>query len=369
MQNERQLTLDGIRGLAATAVVFSHYFAEVEGTGIPFTPGHLGVSVFFVLSGFLIGRLILTRRDSENFFKVFYVRRVLRTFPSYFLVVSAVLLLAAVSPALVGHGGRELPDWSYFLFLQNVMMMDAQSVGLESLAPTWTLAVEEQFYLVAPALIVFLSRRAIVFTAAGIFLLSTVYRIAMGMAGFEVVEYMPSLIARADLLSAGILGALIWFKIKGTRRFDKALEITPLACTIGILVIGFLEPTNWERTWLQTLVAIGATAFILRAAVNQEANRYLEARWLRFMGDNSYSIYLIHTPVAYVLHRVLLDAYPGIGSLAALAVTFVAIAVTLGLGRLITWGIEEPLTALGRRFRWKARPADATNAIAPAPAV
>src|SRR3984957_16569101 len=107
-----------------------------------------GVDLFFVLSGFLIGGILLDARDSPNYFTVFYARRVFRILPIYFAWVTAFLIFS----------GSWLIALQQFLFLQNLRAMPYTPASFIWLAATWSLAVEEQFYLLAPAIIRFLSR-------------------------------------------------------------------------------------------------------------------------------------------------------------------------------------------------------------------
>jgi peptidoglycan/LPS O-acetylase OafA/YrhL len=362
MAAERQLTLDGIRGLAASAVLVSHYLAEIPDGIRVFGFGAIAVDTFFVLSGFLIGRLILTQREAPNFFRTFYIRRLLRTVPSYLIVVILVLALAALLPEWAGDAGG-VPAWSYLTFTQNFFFATQQSTGLHWLSPTWTLAVEEQFYLFAPAALVFVPRRLVIPFACIVFVAALFYRIQMNASGAAAIEFLPLLLARADTLAAGIIASVLWFKIAGTKRYDRILEATPLICLIAVLGYAVFAPnSDWQATLSHSMFGIAAAAFILRAAVSPGAVRWLEARWLRFMGDNSYSIYLIHLPVAGVIHHAMTGAEPGISTPLQWAATLLATAVTILLGRCLTRLVEEPLTAFGRSFSWQkveAQPASA----------
>ena len=352
MAAERQLTLDGIRGLACCAVLASHYLAEVPGGIRAFSFGAIAVDVFFVLSGFLIGRLILTRRDAPNFFRTFYIRRLLRTVPSYLIVVVVALALAALLPGWAGDAGG-VPGWSYLTFTQNFFFARQLSTGLEWLSPTWTLAVEEQFYLFAPAVLVFLPRRLVIPVAMTVFAVSLGYRVLMAASGASPLAFLPLLLSRADTLAAGVIAGVLWFRLAQTKRFDRVLEVTPLASLLVAFTVGAVASSDlWQSTIAHSLFAVGAAAFILRAAVSPQAVRWLEARWLRFMGDNSYSIYLIHLPVAGIVHHLVSGTAPGIATPLAWLATALATVATITIGRSLTRCVEEPLTAFGRRFSW-----------------
>ena len=114
----RILALDGLRGCAAVMVVLSHYFGEVRHGVSAMMFGWIGVDIFFVLSGFLIGKLILDRERHGNFFQVFYIRRFFRIIPPYVLTVAVIGLLIAVLPAAWSEAGARFPLWSYLTFVQ-----------------------------------------------------------------------------------------------------------------------------------------------------------------------------------------------------------------------------------------------------------
>ena len=157
--------LDGLRGLAIGSVLIWHYFMvpTVTAPGTPLSYalvfGRLtwsGVDLFFVLSGFLIGGILLDARKASNYFQVFYTRRFFRIVPIYaavLLIVPTFLLLAQRT-----HHGTWLtpahPPWYFFwTFTQNFWMVRAMDFGGNALGVTWSLAIEEQFYLLWPLIV------------------------------------------------------------------------------------------------------------------------------------------------------------------------------------------------------------------------
>jgi len=157
--------LDGIRGLAILMVMLFHYGGNLERTnpigrlvGGLFSFGWSGVDLFFVLSGFLITGILLDSRNAENYFSSFYARRVLRIFPAYYVSLALLLLIL---PMLDPPLRLSLPSdqWMYVFYAQNwVGIFDYPGRGL--LTPYWSLAVEEQFYLVWPLVVARVCRRA-----------------------------------------------------------------------------------------------------------------------------------------------------------------------------------------------------------------
>jgi peptidoglycan/LPS O-acetylase OafA/YrhL len=153
--------LDGLRGIAILLVLLYHGLFTIRFESVPLVRlsaiGKLsesGVDLFFVLSGFLIGGILLDVKDSPHYFKTFYVRRAYRILPLY-MAVLGICLLRLISFHLFPDwfGSRQpknIPFLSYVFFFQNFWMAFLGSFGLAFLSPTWSLAVGEQFYLTVP---------------------------------------------------------------------------------------------------------------------------------------------------------------------------------------------------------------------------
>lgn len=157
--------LDGVRGLAIALVLVWHYLASsidqrVAADGLVvlskvFALTWSGVDLFFVLSGFLIGGILLDNIDSPTYFRTFYVRRIARILPLYFAWFLLFLIIVRLGifrsiPSLEHLFADPLPVWSYVTFTQNFVMTSSYRFGAEWLGVTWSLAIEEQFYLILP---------------------------------------------------------------------------------------------------------------------------------------------------------------------------------------------------------------------------
>ena len=126
-QQRRVVALDGLRGLMTIMVIVSHYFGEVP-NGLKATMlGWLAVDMFFVLSGYLIGKLILERKEHVNFFAVFYVRRFCRTIPPYLITIFVLFCLLALIKQPWADADIQFPLWSYLSFSQNFFMISTKS--------------------------------------------------------------------------------------------------------------------------------------------------------------------------------------------------------------------------------------------------
>ena len=350
-KERRILALDGIRGVACILVIVSHFFGEVPHGVKASMVGWVGVDIFFVLSGFLIGRLILEKKQHANFFSVFYVRRFWRIIPAYVLTVLAVSLLVALCPPTWSDAHVRFPVWTYLAFLQGFWMTSTNSIGAHWLAPTWTLAVEEHFYLLAPVAIVFMPRRRLI----GV--LSAVCVAAAGLRGAALVSgpqaYMAGLAllpGRADLLAYGILAAFL-FQSGQWRRFLLALRWAPLVALVLTSAIGAASAPALYILG-PTIIGIGSACLILCLAGDAPEAATFKARTLRFFGDNAYCLYLVHLPVLGLTHGLLLGATPELERTIQWPVTVAALLLSVLIGWAMTKTIEEPLTRYGRRWAW-----------------
>lgn len=357
-EQARIAALDGVRGIAILLVLVMHglYIGPLLGLDVAAHPyarlawlGWSGVDVFFVLSGFLITGILVRSKGSRHYFRNFYVRRALRIFPLYYLVIGLLLFVLA-RPATTG--GEKL---SYLLYYQNIRYaLFGEQVMDPARLITWSLAIEEQFYLVWPALVALVSTRAL----RGICLAVIVGAIALrswllseGLAGTHFLT--P---CRMDALAAGAL-----------------LAITPppravlgwLATGLGL---GGLVATAWW-TGASTPESLGQQRWGLFAALSLGvglltlARRERRLQWLftqpmlRSLGKYSYCIYLTHILViehlaSYVQHLAP-DTLAALRSewspmLTTMAFTIVAIAVSW-LVAVVSWQVFE------RWFLWLKR--------------
>lgn len=350
---ERIVALDGLRGLMTVFVVVSHYFAELPGGVNALMLGWVGVDMFFVLSGYLVGKLILEKKRHANFFSVFYVRRTLRIIPAYVVTVLVVSgLMALCDPAWSGSQFA-FPLWSYLSFSQPFFMISTGTIGAHWLAPTWTLALEEHFYLVAPLIIVLAPRRLLPWLLGAAAVLAVVVRLAIHQLypdnPMAALVLLPS---RADLLCLGILAAVAMTSWKvNWPRFDFALRLTPLLALVAILGLKAFGGVVGDAL-MPMAMAIGCASFLLALVRDAPEAQRFKSPLLRFFGDNSYCTYLTHIPVLGLMHGLILGRRPALESPAQWAVSLAALPVCVLVGWGMTKLIEEPLTRHGRSWRW-----------------
>lgn len=222
----RILEWDGLRGVAILLVITKHfgviYLPNETGSAVidffnRFYPTLSGVDLFFVLTGFLLGGRLLATIDSPRYYSTFYLRRCCRTFLPYYLLLpfftAAVLTQDALSSVTPLHLTWPFDSpWSlaaYALFLQNFCVAAAASLGPSWLMITWSLAVQEQFYVLLPWLLRCCLLRGLGYVLVSLFLMAPLCRLA-------VVHYLPAeewigydclLCCRTDTLGVGVLAA------------------------------------------------------------------------------------------------------------------------------------------------------------------
>jgi len=360
--------LDGVRGFMTIIVVISHYFGEVQHGLHALMWGWIAVTMFYVLSGFLIARLILDKGGHANFFKVFYVRRICRTFPIYFVCVGLITTVTALWHFSETYENDPFPLYAYLTFTQNFWMAATGSIGEHWLAPTWTLALEEQFYLMAPALILFVPRHYLL-------------RVLIGMMGFAVVArfwvldfsslnpYASGVLlpTRLDVLAAGVLAVVLlrqswidWAKL------DQVLRVLPIPLLVTAMALKFISGENGAGyAAISPLLVSSACAAMLMSIARgaPEAQRF-ENSVFNFFCTISYAVYLTHLMVLGLMHNLILGTAPDVSSGSQILVTLAAIPVTVGVSYLLTRFIEAPITNFGRSFKWSKEQRMSGKAVA-----
>ena len=320
-QADRVPELDGVRGLAILMVLFFHILKRADNltssnllhsiTSIA-RIGWVGVDIFFVLSGFLITSILLKTRDKPHYFKNFYVRRILRIFPLYYIVIIGLLLFLPVLDPDTAAGTQAL--WPFFILYQQNWVYIAKPGPSAFLVVTWSLAIEEQFYMIWPAIVKFFSKRQMVFIGVGIILFSLMMRIILTMLAirdFPTKDFFYyGSVTRFESLAAGALVAIISRSSEWKNRLGK---YSKLGFTLSILGFGAtlfgssLSPTSNNSNlaiWGYTLLAmIGSTLIMI--LITQPENSWVRVTFrnkiLSFFGKYSYSMYLLHMPILLVL--------------------------------------------------------------------
>ncbi|MHC2335489.1 acyltransferase family protein [Bradyrhizobium sp. USDA 4454] len=339
--------LDGARGVAVLAVLIGHYFGEGEHAIYSLRYGWMGVNLFFVLSGFLIGSIILERKDSPNFVTVFYTRRALRILPAYFATVAATLgFIWLYGPS--AWIDPPLPTASYFTFTQNLVMAWSGGMGTLWLLPTWSLTVEEQFYLAVPLLMMCIPARALLPAIITGIVLGLLTRSFLYANGADIPARMQ-LFSNGHVLLLGVLIAYVHHR--SIKVPEIVLRLIPLAPLVAFVTLIFAMGQFLLHVFLDLVPTLFAS-YILLAVQGWAGLRFLRAKILQAFGTISYCLYLIHQPINGVLHGLIFDSRPDIGTTQQILVTVAAVVVSVCIAALSWIAIERPLLRMGRCFAY-----------------
>lgn len=315
--------LDGVRGFAALGVVCSHIFPASPHTAFEawirdaFAFGASGVDLFFVLSGFLITGILYDSLPDPGFFRKFYARRVLRIFPLYYGVL-AVFAIAALLLNLNFHG--EL--LSLALYLQNTNLIaqrihDYYGPTVLPLPHFWSLAVEEQFYLVWPITVFLLvtRRRLIIFCAAAL-VLCPILRVALLLHGVNYFIISANTLCRSDSLLAGAALALLFRSPFHDRVLRASAWIFFSGVAFGALLVylanrgPFLNTAAGYPFYLAfdfSAMAIASVGVICLSLHSKLPSRLFTLHPMRWLGKYSYGIYVLHLIFFSYLERPVRD--------------------------------------------------------------
>lgn len=343
--------LDGVRGWAIFLVLVGHVAqldifngSQIDGcfsTALSLARhGNLGVDLFFVLSGFLITGILLKARKRDHFFRNFFARRVLRIFPLYYLMLALFFLFLPEQRV----AGNTTGVVYYFLYLQNfAFYTHGRLEGIPSLGPTWSLAVEEHFYLVWPFVVYYFEPKKILNLTIILIAVAVCSRVAISLGSHHVSWIYHGwvntwTICRLDSILAGAALAVMIRNEKARcflERYRWSLAVTSLAVTLF-----------WYRVHLVSFLGFTCVALFFASVINlllylqKETTilRIFDNPCMRYLGKFSYCIYLIHMPVLHAIANYMDPHRPSILLFLAMITELVFFAALIGF---ISWHIYE----------------------------
>lgn len=336
--------LDGLRAAAIFLVLLYHYTptrnADLGIRGLHWKLadiGWCGVDLFFVLSGFLITTKLVAARNDPHRFRNFYARRTLRIFPLYYLALIVVLLIVPLLTRLPFEPLRaQLPYWLYFT---NFAWPELQIEQTIPISHFWSLAVEEQFYLLWPAVVFLTRERTARWICIAIAIAAPLLRLTLALNGAEWVATYAWTPSRADGL---VLGSLLAFVYASDRFKRRALTMSMAALAIAAPPLAWITwraKSGWVctngtmpevllvRTLLPTLLALFFAALLVCAMEWRPLSRVLSGRAQSLIARYSYGMYVVHYMLFPTLQQQL-GASPLIVFLVGTAISIALAAVS-----------------------------------------
>ncbi len=297
--------LDGLRGVAILLVVFLHNFKFMN----YFFFGWLGVDLFFVLSGFLITEILLNTVGQPNFLRNFYMRRVLRIFPLFYLtLIICLLILPSIKNLNLDSSYYSNNQFWLWTYLQNWLFIFKEPYGDKILLHTWSLAVEEQFYLVWPAIVLLIRKPKILLAVAIIAL------IGVGLARYVIWTFQVHDLAYASLytftrIDGLCIGCILALLMQINPGFLKKYT-THIVLLMAGINFGFYFLNNQSSQTLPYLAFVGYTTFAVLFGILVYEAVMAESKIIQFIFNNfifkffgkiSYGLYVYHWPVYIIL--------------------------------------------------------------------
>jgi len=325
LTTNRDIELDGLRGLAVGMVLAWHFIGipawATEGRAFQalfrvFLLGGAGVNLFFVLSGFLITRIVISRKQSNTRFLIaFYARRALRILPPYLLLGAVFWMIVWISGVKNNVFNDQISLWRFLTFSQNFWMAQNASYGPDGISVTWSVAIEEQYYLIFPILALVLPKSRLPVVLACVAFTSVAWRACV--FALDPSNNFPAdlgTLARLDGLAMGGLIACAFNNPQWTKWIRANHVGLRRAMLWSFVLLLFVRRDSGSlmayigHTILNICSVLVITNIYLHLGSTSVWMHALRSRGLRFLGRISYSLYLFHPII--IATTFLLSRYP-----------------------------------------------------------
>jgi len=375
--SKRYVELDGLRGIAALCAVLYHYTDRASrlSPALQLFRHILNISpaamdMFFILSGFLIGGILLKTMQSPNYYKTFYVRRFFRIIPIYYLWIAIFGITAYLAPsvrqALPKGYTLQMVIGAYLIFIQNFASPVLRVIWLEA---TWSLAVEEHFYLFMPACMRHFSLKHLVQGLVAVIVVSPALRGILSLllrldgtdSGWWAVYGWT--ISRVDALALGVLLSIAWVNPKAKNWIHQQIRWVYWSMA-GLFAFSamFEYFTMKEIRHTQALtdgfgrsaVELFSLCLLVIALVNEgkPSTAFMRWGWLRQIGKISYCVYLTHWGIFWAVLTFGFHARAGLDVRVDLIAGALALALTLALSELSWTYLEGPMVKRSHRYSY-----------------
>lgn len=340
MRLEYFKSLNGLRAIAAFMVITAHFFSlENSFNSVLFYKivkfGSSGVSLFFVLSGFVITRILLNSINSNSYFKAFYIRRILRIFPLYYLALVCYYYLPHLLSSLYHYSPFFDRQIYYYIYLQNF----GRTFNWNSSGPIhfWTLSVEEHFYLLWPAVVYFgyrFKQRWLVYISGVLLLLPLLLRYYMLSLG-HMIDFFT--FTRLDQLVLGGVLAILERRKLLSRKYERGYLIS-MIIGISFFILCIFFNDFYQDVFKHSALGIFYFSIIGLCVIYED-------EVMQYLGTISYGIYVWHVLSVDVIENYLATHW--------IILDFLLIIIfTIGISSVSYWLVEKPFLNLKRFFSY-----------------
>ncbi len=342
---------DGWRGVGILFVVLAHYFPKY------FIGSWVFMEMFFVMSGFLITGILLDTKGKANYFKSFIFRRIFRVFPIYYLSLIIFLFLLPTAWMDVTYQ-REHQVW-FWLYIQNWLFSVEGWPAMKGLSHYWSLAIEEQFYIMWPFIVFLFSKNNLIRFCVFLFFFSLIFRnVGLNMGFVPPFQYVATF-ARMEGI---VLGAIIAVLVRTNKSVLERLTIpVTVIAGIGSVIVFILAKTMHMEYSLNyminyTLVDIFFAGLIVLTLCK---DRLLKLKYLfnlkvfKQLGIMSYSIYIFHLPIQIISNNLFYDYFFEMNNhvnLSKLYCVIIAFFITIPVVYIVHKLVEVPMWRVKRFF-------------------
>lgn len=293
------------------------------------------------MSGFLIGGILLKAAKTKSGMVAFYIKRILRIWPLYYLLLGWVCLLGGGLNVFA-----DIPIWSFVAFIFNYWEVQARNIH-DAFSILWSLAIEEQFYLLAPLAFFAFKPKVLMYLAASCILATPLLRLALAHTGIlDLWRFTPT---RLDGISMGVFLSIALASPDTVSFLSDRIRELKLATLLSFAATLYCRIVFSDYMWhlFGTSLIVVFFGLLLTTALmyswSIQSNRVLNSAVLRYLGIRCYSIYLFHIFFMIAARSLVEDFWIGLLAQSVL---------TLGFAHLAWEYIEAPLITYGRRFSY-----------------